>query len=84
MDPEFAVSSVTLHTCEVRDTCGDTATLYSRSLRELLGAVGPMCPIVLDGRRGVLVGALDVGVSFLDAGDAPPAVERMILRALPN
>lgn len=42
-----------LHTCQVNDIAGDTHVLRG-TLRDLHTAIGPVYPIVLDGKRGHL------------------------------
>lgn len=42
------------HICVVDDVCDNTHILRGKTLRHLMGEIGPSYPIVLDGVRGVL------------------------------
>lgn len=72
-----------LHTCEFLDSDNDRHVLRGRSMRDLIAHVGPSWPVLLDGKRGVLTGALDVGVAFLEAADAPLHIERLCAADFP-
>ncbi len=48
-----------LYTCQVNDICGNTHILRRATLAHIHAEVGPMYPVIIDGRRGVLTGAPD-------------------------
>lgn len=40
--------------CSLKDSCGNKVVLRDKTLRELMGDIGPAWPVVLNGQSGTL------------------------------